>query len=74
MGKVVGRAYTVEEKQAVLRRLEAVWLQYPDMRLGQLLNNATQTAEGEGPDLFYTEDLPLCDEVEEYLLNHPPKE
>ena len=68
MHKVAGRAYTLEEKKAVLARLLAVWTQYEDLRLGQLLNNAIT---GDGPDLFYIEDRPLCDKVESFLAKHP---
>lgn len=69
MHKVAGRAYTLEEKKAVLARLLAVWTQYEDLRLGQLLDNAI-TCSQPGPDLYYVEDRPLCDKVESFLAKH----
>lgn len=57
-GHVPGRACTPEEKVRVLRRLFALWMQCPQMRLGQLI-----ACEFYQSDLFATEDDRLLDRV-----------
>jgi hypothetical protein len=51
------RALTPDMKRAVLRTIEKAWLASPELRLGQLLCNAS------GHDLFYVEDHDLEDLV-----------
>jgi len=46
----------------VLALLLITWQEFPDMRLGQLLINATGKS-----DLFYVEDDVLMDELKEWL-------
>ena len=70
--KVKGRAYSDEEKRAVLDRIFRVWIQdtCKDLRLGQLIDNARYDARASSlracPDLFYVEDEKLCDELEQF--------
>ncbi len=58
----MGRAVTAADKRATLERIYAIWLKFPDQRLGQLLVNAA-TARSKAP-LFYAEDDTLCDALE----------
>lgn len=54
----------------ILKRLETVWEEYPDLRLGQLLANLL-----EGVQLYYIEDEPLISQLEElYLRREDPKD
>jgi len=63
---VPGRAYTEEQKRAVLDRLLAAWLRAGDMRLGQMLANAN--ADFSGCDIFYIEDEGLAAKVESFVI------
>ena len=45
----------------ILKRLEKIWLKYPDLRLGQLIGNVV-----EGIRLYYGEDDNLITTLEEY--------
>jgi hypothetical protein len=54
----------------ILEKLGKLWLRYPDMRLGQLLNNAKGT---DGADLFYLEDDVLEKRIDEGFGNDAPK-
>ena len=65
--KVPGRAYTSEEKQAILNRIGAVWNAFPSLRLGQLIENARW---GVGTDMFYVEDEKFVAVLEDYLSEH----
>lgn len=56
---IPGRAYTPEQKRAVVDRLYALWLQVPELRLGQVLDLAHA-----GSLLFYVEDKALLDLIE----------
>ncbi len=55
---VPGRAYTLEEKRAIVEALLITWIETTDMRLGQLLVCATT-----GADLFVREDQDLLDDI-----------
>ncbi|KKN65718.1 hypothetical protein LCGC14_0478570 [marine sediment metagenome] len=55
-----GRAKTSSEKRVVMERILAVWVAVPNLRLGQLLENACDTSP-----LYYMEDEPLAQAVEE---------
>jgi hypothetical protein len=71
--KVPGRAYTIEEKRAIMERILAVWEQYPDMRLGQLLDNSVHSGisvSDRAARLFYMEDKRLVEMVEFFLARH----
>ena len=46
----------------VLSAIREVWLQHPDMRLGQLLINAVRPSDP-CPELFSLEDAPLVSKV-----------
>ena len=55
------RALTEEQKKEVLAKLLECWMQCPEMRLGQLIENARiwHRINDESPDLFYIEDYKL---------------
>lgn len=46
---------------SILYRLENIWLEFPDLRLGQLLLNVSKD-----PELYYLEDEKLIDKLEEF--------
>lgn len=54
----------------ILRRIQAVWEKYPDLRLGQLLNNARTASLGpyqrQVLDDFYIEDEVYLKMVEDF--------
>lgn len=52
--------------EKILKKLQAVWEQYPDMRLGQLILNVVGD-----PSLYYIEDQDLVDVIE---LFYNPKQ
>lgn len=58
---VKGRANTDSDKEVIMRRLLAVWKCMPELRLGQLIMNATNN-----PDIFYVEDFDLLKCVEDF--------
>ena len=58
-----GRAETSEEKRAIVERLYAAWLLVPELRLGQLIVNATRNLTQFPGDVFYIEDETLADAV-----------
>ena len=43
----------------ILKRLKKIWKKYPDLRLGQLLNNCMSYGT-----LYYIEDEPLIETLE----------
>lgn len=57
-----GRATEEWQKRECLNQILAVWLEHPDLRLGQLIENARLTQGLEG-DLFYAEDLVLVQAI-----------
>jgi hypothetical protein len=57
---VPGRAHTTEQKRAIIERLYAAWLRYPEQRLSQFISNATR-----GCDIFYIEDEAFLAELEQ---------
>lgn len=68
--KISGRAYSAEEKRAIVERILKVW-QHESMssqRLGQLIMNAARFT-GQG-DLFYREDDKLALATELFLADH----
>lgn len=58
-----GRAVREHEKSVVLDRILRVWLQEPDLRLGQLITNAMVHMDG----LFYVEDEDLAKILEKWV-------
>jgi hypothetical protein len=52
--RLSGRAYTPEQKRAMMERLLSAWERYPYLRLGQFLANVA-----DNHDLFYVEDEDL---------------
>lgn len=57
----------------VLKTLERIWKQYPDLRLGQLLENSTIQAGKSDHCLFYIEDEELVSVLSKFVIEHPPK-
>lgn len=49
----------------IMRRLEKLWLQYPYMRLGQLIGNVFHSADGVGIRQYYIEDYAFIESLEE---------
>lgn len=43
----------------VLEAIRAVWLAHPDLRLGQIIDNAATQPEGGRIDVFYIDDETL---------------
>jgi hypothetical protein len=64
---VTARALTADQKRAVLERLLAAWLRAPELRLGQLIDNAVRAKTGCLPDLFDVEDEQLAELVEAFV-------
>jgi hypothetical protein len=58
---VPGRAYTPEEKRAVVETLLRAWEAKPELRLGQLIENARGDLT-----LFYVEDQALANILRAY--------
>jgi len=57
------RATTDEEKRVVLERVYALWCAHPELRLGQLLHNVSS-------DIYYKEDFPLLEALEQVYAAH----
>jgi hypothetical protein len=74
MEKIRGRAETPGEKRAIIERLYAAWLIMPDLRLGQLLENAVPGSPALGSALYYCEDFELVDRLEKYCMDSKTKE
>lgn len=64
------RARTLEEKSQALAQILRVWEQFPDWRLGQLIENAMR--ERKPPVmLFFIEDDEIVDAIRDLLREHP---
>lgn len=60
----------VNRIDSILARLNILWKEYPDLRLGQLLLNACTD-----PQLYYIEDEELISKLERlYLSNNTSEE
>ncbi|WP_291133269.1 hypothetical protein [Flavobacterium sp. UBA7682] len=62
----------IERIKPIIERLEKLWLENPDFRLGQLIMGITRTEET-NPKLFYMEDdefLKKVDELEKLLTEN----
>jgi len=55
----------------ILKRIEKVWIRYPDMRLCQLLDCIRVMYQI--PDLFYVEDERLVEKLEEHFKEKDKK-
>jgi hypothetical protein len=60
-----GRAQTPQQKREVMEKLLAAWLKAPELRLGQLVDNAMYLCAG-SRTLFYVEDTFLVEIVEDF--------
>lgn len=60
------RALTPEQKKQVMDEVLIAWLQKPELRLGQLLENALSKHETQ-LSLFYVEDLDLTKHLKEWV-------
>ena len=58
------RATTHEQKRELIERLYTLWCAHPELRLGQLLGNVSS-------DLYFTEDIPLVDMLEQFYTQVP---
>lgn len=56
---IPGRAESVDQKKKVISRLLNVWIDNPELRLGQLISNAIRNP-------FYSEDAFFIREIELY--------
>jgi len=63
-GLIKGRAHTVSEKEAIMRRILEVWKCMPELRFGQMLSNVIAL---NGKELFYIEDTDLAEKSEEFV-------
>lgn len=59
------RAKTIEQKKQVMRRLQRLWFQNPDMRLSQLLENVFHHAD-DNHCFYFIEDFPLLEALENH--------
>lgn len=59
------RATTVEQKVQVINNLLALWLKYPELRLGQLIDNVTGY-DNIFSKLYNVEDLELVSILKEF--------
>lgn len=55
--RLMYRANTPEQKREVIERLLTLWLEQPELRLGQLIMNTTH-------NIYYIEDFDLLDNLE----------
>ena len=65
--KLPGRAQTPEQKKEVLDRLLQAWIDCPEMRLGQLVDNAMYINRDNKPNLFNIEDMALIEIIELFV-------
>lgn len=64
------RARTIEEKSQALAQILRVWEQFPDWRLGQLIENAMRERKPSA-QLFYIEDDEIVDAIRDLLRESP---
>lgn len=65
--KVEGRAHEPHEKRIIMEKILAIWLQFPDLRLGQLIQNSQDVR---GQNLFYTEDEKLFEDLKAFAKKY----
>ena len=57
--------------ERILTKLARYWNRHPDLRLGQLVDNATNTGLRDGgPSLFYVEDDDFEAKLDEMIWKH----
>ena len=66
---IQGRAETYEQKRAIMEKVLSYWAQYPNLRLGQLIQNA---ADVRGANVFYVEDEKLVELLKAFSQAFPP--
>lgn len=67
------RALHPFQKRDLLERLFAIWMKYPELRLGQLIESAHRL-DGGSVDLFMAEDADLIQAIEGLVVSYnPPK-
>ncbi len=66
---IPGRAETYEQKRAVMEKVLSYWAQYPNLRLGQLIQNAVDVR---GANVFYVEDEKLVELLKAFSQAFPP--
>lgn len=64
--KTLDRARSEKEKEEVINRILYMWKKFPDLRLGQLIENCRLPG---GTDLFFIEDYELVRMVENKYKN-----
>jgi hypothetical protein len=57
----------------ILEKLRILWAEMPDLRLGQLVDNARMVSDGHDIDLFYIEDDLIEEGLERISENHENK-
>ncbi|RZL44131.1 MAG: hypothetical protein EOP00_21185 [Pedobacter sp.] len=55
----------IERIKPIIGKLEKLWLENPDLRLGQLIMGITRTRET-NPGLFYMEEDEFLEKLEEF--------
>lgn len=65
--RVPGRAHTAGEKRMIVERLYEAWLRVPELRLGQLLDNAVMAGDDDWQTVFIVEDELLVAIVEQWI-------
>lgn len=60
-----------ERIDAVLAAIREVWVQHPDMRLGQIIASATRKCEP-CPTVFYVEDAELVKKIQDQFVTARP--
>lgn len=60
------RALTSMQKREIIERLYLVWVNYNQLRLGQLIENAL----GDLDELYNIEDYELVEQVEKFYKEH----
>lgn len=62
---MANRALTPKDKKEVMKRLYKLWLQNPELRLTQLIENVYHHA-GENHCIYHIEDFDFIDELEDH--------
>ena len=71
--KIKNRANTIKQKQEVIKRLLDLWITYPELRLGQLIENVCGNNGYDGyndiHNLYFVEDYDLIETLEKFYKN-----
>lgn len=79
MKTIKNRAMTAKQKQEVIGKIFEHWMEYPELRLGQLIdnalfwNNANDNPNGMDINLFSIEDYDFIKLLENFKSKYPPK-